>query len=119
SMLAIVAGANDFMLPTDINAVIDAIAKPSSSVRQFESPIATIEHVVAVAKAYGVTVLINPAPARRIGDEMLEVIRFLVPNRQELAGLTGLPTDIVADVEVAAKTLLLRGAQNVIVTLGR
>ena len=50
---------------------------------------------------------------------MLEGVRFLVPNRQELAGLTGLPTDIVADVEVAAKTLLLRGAQNVIVTLGR
>jgi len=119
NMIAIDAGANDFLLPTDIDAVVDAIAGASIIVCQFESPIATIEHVVAVAKAYGVPVLLNPAPARRIGDEMLEGVRFLVPNRQELAGLTGLPTDIVADVEVAAKTLLLRGAQNVIVTLGR
>jgi ribokinase len=49
---------------------------------------------------------------------MLDGIRFLVPNRQELADLTRLPTDTVADVEAAAKALLLRGAQTVIVTLG-
>jgi ribokinase len=43
----------------------------------------------------------------------------LVPNRHELADLTGLPTDTVADVEAAAKVLLRRGVETVIVTLGR
>jgi ribokinase len=119
NMIAIDAGANDFLMPADIDAVADAIAKASIIVCQFESPAATIEHVVEVAKACGVPVLLNPAPARRIGDEMLDGISFLVPNRQELAGLTGLPTNTVADVEAAAKALLHRGAQSVIVTLGR
>jgi ribokinase len=119
NMIAIDAGANDLLLPADIDAVVEEIAGASIVVCQFESPVATIEHVIAVAKANGVPVLLNPAPARRTGDEMLDGIRFLVPNRQELAGLTGLPTDLVADVEAAAKALLGRGAQNVIVTLGR
>jgi ribokinase len=50
---------------------------------------------------------------------MIDGIRFLVPNRQELAHLTGLPTRTLADVEAAAKALLVRGAESVIVTLGR
>jgi ribokinase len=117
--IAIAAGANDLLLPTDIDAATDAIAEASIIVCQFESPVATIEHVITVAKIYGVPVLLNPAPARPVTDAMLNGIRFLVPNRHELADLTGLPTDTVADVEAAAKVLLRRGVETVIVTLGR
>jgi len=119
NIIAVAAGANDFLLPADIDAAADAIAEASIIVCQFESPVVTIEHAVRVANVCGVPVLLNPAPAWRIPDQMLDGIRFLVPNRHELADLTGLPTDTVADVEAAAKVLLLRGAQTVIVTLGR
>jgi ribokinase len=118
NIIAVAAGANDFLLPADIDAASDAIAKASIIVCQFESPVATIEHLVKVANGCGVPVLLNPAPARRIADEMLDGIRFLVPNRHELADLTGLPTDTIAELEAAAKALLLCGAQTVIVTLG-
>jgi ribokinase len=119
NMIVIAAGANDFLLPADIDAAADAIAGASIIVCQFESPVATIERLVTVAKLSGVPVLLNPAPARRMADEMIDGIRFLVPNRQELAHLTGLPTRTLADVEAAAKALLVRGAESVIVTLGR
>ena len=119
NMIAIAAGANDFLLPADIDAAADAIAEASIIVCQFESPVATIEHLVKVAKLSRVPVLLNPAPARRMSDEMLDGIRFLVPNRQELADLAGLQTGTVAEVETAAKALLVRGAEGVIVTLGR
>ena len=119
NMIVIAAGANDFLLPADIDAAADAIAGASIIVCQFESPVATIERLVNAAKLSGVPVLLNPAPARRMADEMVDGIRFLVPNRQELAHLTGLPTRTLADVEAAAKALLVRGAESVIVTLGR
>jgi ribokinase len=119
NMIVIAAGANDFLLPADIDAAADAIAGASIIVCQFESPVATIERLVNAAKLSGVPVLLNPAPARRMADEMIDGIRFLVPNRQELAHLTGLPTRTLADVEAAAKALLVRGAESVIVTLGR
>jgi ribokinase len=118
NIIAIAAGANEFLLPADIDAAAHAIAEASIIVCQFETPVATIEHVVKVANACGVPVLLNPAPARRMADEMLDGIRFLVPNRHELADLTGLPTDTIAELEAAAKALLLCGAQTVIVTLG-
>ena len=119
NMIVIAAGANDFLLPADIDAAADAIAEASIIVCQFESPVATIERLVNAAKLSRVPVLLNPAPARRMADEMVDGIRFLAPNRQELAHLTGLPTRTLADVEGAAKALLVRGAESVIVTLGR
>src|SRR5690349_2511404 len=111
NMIVIAAGANDFLLPADIDAAADAIAEASIIVCQFESPVATIERLVNAAKLSRVPVLLNPAPARRMADEMVDGIRFLVPNRQELAHLTGLPTRTLADVEAAAKALLVRGAE--------
>jgi ribokinase len=117
--IAISAGANDYLLPADIDAATDEIAGASIVVCQFESPVATIEHLIEIAKICGVPVLLNPAPARPVTDAMLNGIRFLVPNRHELADLTGLATGTVADVEAAAKALLCRGVQTVITTLGR
>src|SRR3954452_6395987 len=116
--IPIAAGANDLLLPADIDAAADEISKASIVVCQFESPVQTIEHLIEIAKARGVPVLLNPAPARSAADAMLTGIRFLVPNRHELAGLTGLPTGTIADLETAAKTLLARGVQTVITTLG-
>jgi ribokinase len=117
--IAIAAGANDFLLPADIDAAEDEIAGASLVVCQFESPVATIERLIEIAKKCGIPVLLNPAPARPATDAMLKGIRFLVPNRHELAGLTGLPTDTMGDVEGAAKALLGRGVQTVVTTLGK
>jgi ribokinase len=117
--IAIAAGANDVLLPADIDAAADEIAKASIVVCQFESPLPTIERLLEIAKRCGVPVLLNPAPARPVTDAMLKGIRFLVPNRHELADLTGLRTGTVADLEAAAKALLGRGVQTVIATLGR
>src|SRR3979411_1611092 len=58
--IAIAAGANDFLLPADIDAAKDEIAKASIVVCQFESPVATVERVIQIAKKCGVPVLLNP-----------------------------------------------------------
>src|SRR4051794_36122648 len=117
--IAIAAGANELLLPADVDAAADEIAEASIVVCQFESPSPTIERVIEIAKRCGVPVLLNPAPARPVTDAMLNGIRFLVPNRHELADLTGLRTGTVADLEAAAKALLGRGVQTVVATLGR
>jgi ribokinase len=117
--IAIASGANEFLLPADIVAAADEIAKASIVVCQFESPLVTIERVIEIAKKCGVPVLLNPAPARPVTDAMLKGIMFLVPNRHELADLAGLQTGTVAEVEAAANALIGRGVQIVITTLGR
>jgi ribokinase len=117
--IAIAAGANDLLLPADIDAAAGEIAEASVVLCQFESPVVTIEHLIGICNNCGVPVLLNPAPARPVADAMLDGIRFLVPNRHELASMTGLPTGTIADLELAARALLARGVQTVITTLGR
>ena len=60
----------------------------------------------------------NPAPARSLPDELISLSDFILPNETELNLLTNQPVHDIPSAEKAAKTLLERGAQNVIVTLG-
>jgi ribokinase len=117
--IAICGGANDLLRPDDIDALTVLVAQTSLVVCQFESPVETIERALKLAMSHSVPVLLNPAPARPIAEWALEGLRFLIPNRHELASLTGLATDHPKDIEAAAKLLMDRGVQTVIVTLGR
>jgi ribokinase len=117
--IAISGGANDLLQPGDIDALAALVGQASLVVCQFESPAETVERALAVAKSHSVPVLLNPAPARPIAQALLDGLRFLVPNRHELASLTGLDIDHPKDIEAAARLLLNRGVQTVIVTLGR
>ena len=82
-------------------------------------PLETVYYAIAWAKRLGIETLLNPAPA--VADLDLARIRdvsFLVPNETELAILTGLPVDSVAEIEAAAASLVTKGIRTVIVTMG-
>ena len=85
---------------------------------QLEIPVETVLAAAQRAKESGLRVLLNPAPAYPLPEELLSLPDFLVPNENELSLLTNLPVNDIASAENAAKTLLQRGVQNVIVTLG-
>lgn len=85
---------------------------------QLEIPIETVLSAAQHAKDSGVRVLLNPAPARSLPDELISLPDFILPNETELSLLTDQPVNDVSSAETAAKALLARGAQNVIVTLG-
>lgn len=86
---------------------------------QLEIPLQTVLHAASWGKTKGMTVILNPAPARDLPDELISIVDYLLPNESELAWLSGLPVDEVPAVESAARQLLTRGARNVIVTLGK
>jgi ribokinase len=67
----------------------------------------------AIARTAGATTLLNPAPARPLPDDLLRCTDLLTPNEGELHTLAG--SD---DTEAAARSLLARGPQAVLVTLG-
>ncbi len=85
---------------------------------QLEIPIPTVLRAAQLARQNGVRVLLNPAPAKELPDELIALADFLIPNETELSLLTGMEVRDVPSAEAAAKKLLERGAQNVIVTLG-
>ncbi len=112
-------GANTALAPEHCAASGTVLRDASVTVLQQEVPAATVE---TAARLAGGTVLLNPAPARGNQSErsdlrdLLDMVDILVPNRTELAALTGhsLP-DLHAVAEAA---LSLRGPSAVVVTLG-
>ncbi len=85
---------------------------------QLEIPVEAVLAAARKAKESGVRVLLNPAPARSLPEELISLPDFLLPNETELSLLTDQPVSDIASAEKAALTLIGRGAQNVIVTLG-
>lgn len=85
---------------------------------QLEIPIETVFAAGQRAKVSGLRVLLNPAPARSLPDELISLPDFILPNENELSLLTNQPVNDLASAAKAAKMLLERGAQNIIVTLG-
>lgn len=78
-----------------------------------EVPFAATQAAFELARAHGVTTLLNPAPARPLPDALLRLTDLLTPNQGELRALAGLD-----DVDAAAQALVARGPRAVVVTLG-
>jgi len=85
---------------------------------QLEIPTLTVLSAAQRAKEKNVHVILNPAPAQELPDELITLVDFIIPNESELGLLTGLRVTDIVSAEAAAKTLLERGAKNIIVTLG-
>jgi ribokinase len=85
---------------------------------QLEIPILTVLSAAKLAKENNIRILLNPAPAKELPDELISLADFIIPNETELSLLTGIDVNDIPSTEKAARILLQRGAKHVIVTLG-
>ncbi|MCX5400889.1 ribokinase [Streptomyces sp. NBC_00102] len=106
-------GANSRLGAADCEAAADVLRRAAVTVLQQEVP---DEANHAAARLAGGTVLYNPAPVTP-GTTPPPYVDLLVPNRTELAALTGTDVPRTTD-EVVAAARRLRGAGAVVVTLG-
>ncbi|HLO15439.1 MAG TPA: ribokinase [Anaerolineales bacterium] len=109
-------GGNGRVSPMDVDSV--SFTNHELLLLQLEIPIEAVLSATKRAKEGGVRVLLNPAPARSLPEELISLPDFILPNETELSLLTNQPVNNIASAERAAKTLLEHGAQTVIVTLG-
>lgn len=109
-------GANAKVISNDIKP--EAIANSSLLLLQFEIPIETVVHSANLAREKGLCILLNPAPAHILPDELLAAADFILPNESELGLLTRRTLDDLGSIEAASRSLIARGARNIIVTLG-
>lgn len=104
--------------PDDLMARRDLIAGASVFMTQLEQPIDAALEGLRIARAAGVTTILNPAPAAELPDEMLALCDYATPNESEAQGLTGLPVHDVDSAREAAELLLAKGVGCAIITLG-
>ena len=116
--IVLAPGANFAVTPADIDAAAAMIAGARLLVVQLEIPLAAVRHAVVQAAAAGVAVLLNPAPAQALPDDIWSHITYLVPNEGEATLLSGIPVHDTASAAEAARVLRRRGARHVLITMG-
>ncbi|MEP7374318.1 MAG: ribokinase [Chitinophagaceae bacterium] len=116
--IVVAPGANAKLLPGDIGQ-IRSIADAEIILMQLEIPMETIEAVAKLVKMNQQKLIINPAPAQPLSDELLNGLFLLTPNETEAFLLTGIKVDNETTASEAANIFLSKGVQNVIITLGK
>jgi ribokinase len=117
--ITIVGGANDHLSVAEVEAARPAIAAADVVVCQLEIPLEVTRAALRLARAEGVTTILNPAPAQdALPADLFALADVLCPNEPETARLTGAPVATEQDAIAAAMALRDRGAGAVVLTLG-
>jgi ribokinase len=116
--IIICPGAAATIAPADLDAQADAIRAASVFITQLEQPLEAAVRGLEIARAAGVTTILNPAPGRALPDEVLALCDYVTPNETETEELTGLPVASAADAEAAGRALIARGVGAALITLG-
>jgi ribokinase len=89
-----------------------AIAGSEALLLQLELPMAAVVAAAQAGRVAGVPVVLTPAPARPLPDELLDAVTLIVPNEHEAAAITG------AAGPDAALDALLQRVEEAVITLG-
>lgn len=118
--ITVASGANMQLTPAHVEAAAQVFQDADVLVLQLEVPLATVQRAAQLAREYGVTVLLNPAPAQALPRELLQLVDVITPNRIELAQLLELPESEVVTLpdEDLAKRALGLGPSSAVITLG-
>ena len=116
--IIICPGVASTISEADIEAERALIESAAVFVTQLEQPMPAALRALQIARAAGVTTILNPAPAAALTDEMLALCDYVTPNEIEVEELTGIPVHTVEDAARAAEALLARGVGTAIITLG-
>lgn len=116
--IAVASGANANLGLKDVQRAKDVIASADIVLMQLESPFEAVIEAAEVASAAGVPVILNPAPAQVLGDDLLKRLSYLTPNKTEAEIMTGITLIAKVDLDKAANSLLDKGMKGVLITLG-
>jgi ribokinase len=117
--ILIVKGANADLSPADIDRAADVLKTCDLILLQLEIPLETVYSAIDFGRRHGVGTVLNPAPATpELDVDRIRDVTFFVPNETELAILTRMPVDTEEGIFAAARSLLDKGVEAVIVTLG-
>ncbi len=116
--IIVASGANMHVKPADVEAADEWIRRSQILLLQLEIPLEANLRAVELARAAGVPVVLNPAPARALPRELLSQVDYLIPNESEASLLSGVHVHDLDSARQAAQALRQREAGTVIVTLG-
>lgn len=116
--IVVISGSNMNLYPGEIRDNKDIFTKTKVVLTQLEIPPDTVDETARLANENDNLFILNPAPAREIPDEIYPLIHYLTPNETELQILSNMMVSDTVSAEKAARVILKKGVQNIIITLG-
>lgn len=118
NVIGIHAGANAALTLERVNEQTQKISEASALLMQLESPLESVLAAAKIAHQHQTKVILNPAPACPLSDELLALLYMITPNETEAEKLTGIRVENDHDAAQAARILHAKGIEIVIITLG-
>lgn len=116
--IVVAPGANAALAIEDIETALPLVNESAVVLMQLEIPIKVVNYLAAYAAGRNIRVILNPAPAQHLSDDLLACIDILTPNETEAALIAGIPVNTVEDAQKAAMLIRNKGVNTVIITLG-
>lgn len=110
--------ATQSVLPANVRAAETLIKNADVLMATGEIRVDAVRTAFRIAKEHKVTTILNPAPPERLGQSILSLTDYLVPNLWEASELVGETRGGVIAVESIVAKLRLARARNVIITNG-
>ena len=116
--IVVAPGSNGNLVKEDIPVSVFENEKTDILLLQLEIPMDTVEYSAIAASEQNIKVILNPAPACKLSDNLLKHTWLITPNETEAEILTGVKITDIGTAEKAAVIMQQRGVKNVIITLG-
>ena len=116
--IVVVPGACSTISIEEVESLRPLLAEAQMLLTQLETNLDVTWHVIRIAKELGCTVILNPAPAQTVPDEILSLVDIITPNEVEAEIISGIAVDSAETAAKAANWFLGKGVRKVIITLG-
>jgi ribokinase len=116
--IVVAPGSNGNLLQEDIPLKIFNSGKFGILLLQLEIPLKTVEYSARLASENNIKVILNPAPAQGLTDDLLKHIWLLIPNETETEILSGIKVHDNSSADEATTALQKKGVKNIIITMG-
>ena len=118
NIIVVAPGSNGTLSSKDIRNEVFQTGKQDIFLMQLEIPVETVKFVAEKAFRSGNRVILNPAPACWLSDNLYKFLYLITPNETEAGILTGTEVFDAASAKEAAGYLREKGVQHVVITMG-
>ena len=116
--IVVAPGANSSLCVSDIDNLDIKWEFVDFVLLQLEIPIETVAHIVNLASEKGKKVILNPAPAADLPEDLFRKLHIITPNKIEAESISGVKITDNESLVKAAEVLHGLGVEHVIITLG-
>ena len=116
--IVVAPGANNQLSREAIDKILPVMETVDIVLVQLEVPVDTIDYAIRRARELDKKVVLNPAPATELSDDLYSCIDVITPNESETELLLGKKVSDMESVSRAAQMFIDKGVKEVVITLG-